>query len=232
MDGKTKKIIFFIVEGPTDENALSPILKKIFQSEEVAFHVVHGDLTSEQKVTKNNIVKSVNAHIKEEMKRYGLSKKDVLKIVHLIDTDGAFIPSDRVIYGPNRSIEYLDNLIVVKNVTEIVNRNARKTRAVSALNKTTTVGGMPYSVHYFSRNLEHVLQNITKDIGYEDKINYADEFADKYKNDIAGFLSFINSTVFAVAGDYDQTWTFIMDNNNSLHRYCNLHLALPKEQMM
>lgn len=28
MAAKTKKVILFIVEGPTDENALSPVLKK------------------------------------------------------------------------------------------------------------------------------------------------------------------------------------------------------------
>ena len=37
MASKTKKVILFIVEGPTDEDALSPVLKKIFQNEEVRF---------------------------------------------------------------------------------------------------------------------------------------------------------------------------------------------------
>ncbi|WP_346906737.1 hypothetical protein [Faecalicatena orotica] len=27
---------------------------------------------------------------------------------------------------------------------------------------------------------------------------------------------------FHVPGDYDETWKFIMDNGNSLKRYCNL----------
>ncbi|GAB1477354.1 hypothetical protein MASR2M70_21920 [Bacillota bacterium] len=49
MNAKTKKIILFIVEGPTDEDALSSILKKIFEGEgkDIRFHVVHGDMTSD-----------------------------------------------------------------------------------------------------------------------------------------------------------------------------------------
>lgn len=38
---KAKKVIFVIVEGPTDEDALSSVLKQIFSSAEVHFHVIH-----------------------------------------------------------------------------------------------------------------------------------------------------------------------------------------------
>lgn len=35
---KAKKVIFVIVEGPTDKDALSSVLKQIFSSAEVHFH--------------------------------------------------------------------------------------------------------------------------------------------------------------------------------------------------
>lgn len=38
---KAKKVIFVIVEGPTDEDALSSVLKQIFSSAEVHFHVIY-----------------------------------------------------------------------------------------------------------------------------------------------------------------------------------------------
>lgn len=44
MTAKTKKVVLFIVEGPTDEEALSPVLKAMFQSQDILFHVVHGDM--------------------------------------------------------------------------------------------------------------------------------------------------------------------------------------------
>ncbi len=75
MAAKTKKVILFIVEGPTDEETLSPVLKKAFQREDVRFHVVHGDMTSNWSVSGNNAVKTVNEHIEVERKRYGFNKK-------------------------------------------------------------------------------------------------------------------------------------------------------------
>lgn len=44
---KAKKVIFVIVEGPTDKDALSSVLKQIFSSAEVHFHVIYGDITTE-----------------------------------------------------------------------------------------------------------------------------------------------------------------------------------------
>lgn len=44
---KAKKVIFVIVEGPTDKDALSSVLKQIFSSAEVHFHVIRGDITTD-----------------------------------------------------------------------------------------------------------------------------------------------------------------------------------------
>ena len=40
-----KKVVIFIVEGPSDEAALGTIMKEYFASNEVQFVVVHGDIT-------------------------------------------------------------------------------------------------------------------------------------------------------------------------------------------
>ena len=40
-----KKVVAFIVEGPSDEAALGSIMKEYFSSDEVQFVVVHGDIT-------------------------------------------------------------------------------------------------------------------------------------------------------------------------------------------
>ena len=44
-----KKILLFIVEGPTDETSLSTVLSRIFSSDEIKFHVVHGEQTELKK---------------------------------------------------------------------------------------------------------------------------------------------------------------------------------------
>mgnify|MGYP000825847095 CR=1 FL=1 len=52
---KAKKVIFVIVEGPTDKDALSSVLKQIFSSAEVHFHVIYGDITTEDAITANTV---------------------------------------------------------------------------------------------------------------------------------------------------------------------------------
>lgn len=40
-----KKVVAFIMEGPSDEAALGSIMKEYFSSNEVQFVVLHGDIT-------------------------------------------------------------------------------------------------------------------------------------------------------------------------------------------
>jgi hypothetical protein len=224
MAAKTKKVILFIVEGPTDEETLSPALKKTFQREDVRFHVVHGDMTSNWSVSGNNAVKTVYEHIEVERKRYGIEKKDILKVIHLVDIDGAFIPADKVISGTKGAIQYFDDRIETADPEGVVDRNTRKSQVLHRLCTADAVGKVPYSIYYFSRNLEHVLHNDNGDLTDDEKINYADAFADRYGSDQKGFQAFISSDDFAVPGDFRETWNFIMQGLNSLHRHFNLHL--------
>ena len=53
---KAKKVIFVIVEGPTDKDALSSVLKQIFSSAEVHFHVIYGDITTEDVGTSKSVL--------------------------------------------------------------------------------------------------------------------------------------------------------------------------------
>lgn len=41
----TRKVVLFIVEGPSDEAALGGIFTKIFNNAAVKFDVIHGDVT-------------------------------------------------------------------------------------------------------------------------------------------------------------------------------------------
>ncbi len=54
-----KKVVVFIVEGPSDEAALGTIMKEFFSSNEVQFIVVHGDITLKDYVSKNSILKKL-----------------------------------------------------------------------------------------------------------------------------------------------------------------------------
>lgn len=224
MAADTKKVILFIAEGPTDEYALSPVLKKIFQNSHVRFHVVHGDLTSDFTVDNSNAVKTVNNHIKMELDRYGFKRSDIIRVLHLIDTDGAFIPNANVVAGDVEHIQYEENQIVTKSVPRTIARNEQKQRVLYRLYPEKMIGKSPYAVYYFSRNMEHVLHNDARNLSNEEKANYADEFADTYSQNPEGFIRFLSDFDFAVLGDYGETWRFIFAGTNSLHRHSNLHL--------
>ena len=59
-----KKIIFAIVEGPSDEEALAVIMSRIYDRNSVYFHILHHDLTSEFGVEPNNVVSKVGDLVK------------------------------------------------------------------------------------------------------------------------------------------------------------------------
>lgn len=86
-----KKVIVVIVEGPSDENALGEIMKEFFSSKEVQFAVAHGDITSDSGTTVDNALKKVNALIENIKSKYGYRWKDFTRVIHIADTDGAFI---------------------------------------------------------------------------------------------------------------------------------------------
>ncbi|HBE78030.1 MAG TPA: hypothetical protein DDW65_09660 [Firmicutes bacterium] len=231
MAAKTKKVILFIVEGPTDENTLSPIFKKIFQNEEVLFHVVHGDVTSEWLVNSTNAIKTVYEHIKVEMDRYGFRSNDIIKVIHLIDTDGAFIPSDCVVTGNVEKLCYEENRIISQNPQNTIKRNSKKTQVLSRLYPTSVIGRtIPYFVYYFSRNMEHVMHNISDDLSDDEKMDYADCLIDVYQNNTEAFIHFLADSDFTVQRDYRESWRFVFEGTNSLHRYCNLHLLFQEVQ--
>lgn len=224
MISRTKKVILFIAEGPTDEETLSPVLKKIFQKEDVRFHIVHGDLTSNWSINAQNAVKTVNQHIDIERKRYGFGKKDILKVIHLVDMDGAFIREDQVVYADQGEILYFNDHIETRSPETVINRNLRKSQILSRLSLTGKIGTIPYSIYYFSRNLEHIFHNSKKNLTDEEKVNYADAFADRYSSNPSAFISLLSGNDFTVPGNYRDTWEFISQGNNSLNRHSNFHL--------
>ena len=219
----SKKVIMFIVEGPTDADALEPVLRKIFNHERIHFHIVHGDITTKKEVSAANIIMKVASRAKQEMDRYGFRKKDILRVLHLIDTDGAFIPDSKVEFEEIEKIKYLEDKILTSDRDAIVKRNQQKTRVVCRLIGAAKVGAFDYSIYYFSRNLEHVFHDNGDDLTDDEKVEYADEAAEKYGTSEL-FMDFIRSDEIAVSGRYKETWDYIMQGTNSLKRNSNFHL--------
>ena len=223
--GKTKKVILFIVEGITDKTALGSVLDAILSNEKIHFAITEGDITTKDDVNASNVIRRINEIVKFTQERYHFKASDLLEIVHLIDTDGAFIPDTAVINNAEAMhIQYTLQNIQTDDIEKIVERNQKKLGLVKLLRSKTEINKKPYKMFYFSRNQEHVLHNEARELTTSEKNTLADQFDDLYGDAPEAFLEFIKSKDFAVSGDYAETWKFIEDGIHSLERWSNFHL--------
>lgn len=219
-----KKVIAFIVEGPSDEAALGTIMKEYFSSNEVQFIVVHGDITLKDYVSTESILIKINEQLENIKKKYRYRLDDFIKIIHIVDTDGAYISKSDIKGADVEEIQYYEDHIEARNVEEAVRRNERKGEILFKLRKTGKVNGIPYKIYFNSCNLEHVLYGELKNFSDEEKEILSDEFAEKYEGKAREFINFISDSSIAVLGSYQKTWDYIEKDKNSLCRNSNMHL--------
>lgn len=228
-----KKVVVIIVEGISDEIALEGVLRKIYSTDEVRYRIVGSDITSTFDNRRNNIKSKVTEQIKAAINRLSIDKEDILKVIHIVDMDGAYIDENHI--RENKLIDgfrYYQNRIEAKNIDEVIDRNKRKTENLNVLSELKKVFvSLDYSVYYLSCNQEHVLHNLIH-VADRDKAEYAERFNEKYEDNLEGFKEFIQNKEFAVQGDYRDTWDFIKKDTNSLKRYSNFHLILKNEGLI
>lgn len=227
-----KKVVLIIVEGPTDDDALGVIFTKYFDDNTVRVKIVHGDITTKSRVCSSNILAQITDLVKQALNEYKLNKKDLLRIIHLTDTDGAFAPDDTVVNDATKKKAFYSNdSILTCDPESIKSRNRQKSENIRKLFSTKYIWkDIPYQLYFMSCNLDHVLYN-KLNLTDEEKENEALAFAKQYKNDLAGFVSFISNPELAVQGDYLETWTYIMMETNSLHRHTNIWLCFTSHNM-
>jgi ABC-type antimicrobial peptide transport system permease subunit len=228
---KTKKVILFIVEGITDKTALGNVLTNLIETdnETVRFAMTDGDITTKNDINTGNVISKVNALVKGALDKNKFQSKDLLSIIHLIDTDGAFVPVFSVQNNSEAAhIEYSETSIQTAHLDYILERNQKKTILIDKLRGKEEINKKPYKVFYFSRNMEHVFHNEIHELSKKEKIALADRFDDMYGDNPQDFLNFIRSTDFATQGDYEETWNFIKQGNHSLERWSNFHLYFEK----
>lgn len=220
-----KKLILILVEGPTDEDALALVCSNIVKAHDLKFDVLHTDITAEETMT----VKYIEEHIRNVIdvylqKNLFIKESDILKVVQLIDTDGAFVQPAQVRQSALGKTEYFETYIEAKNKDRLIRRNLSKRKIVHHLVHSEKIAGFEYEIYYFSRNMEHVLHNIARDLTDEEKEDLAFKIADQYSDQPEAFLDLLYNADFSVKGNYEDTWKFIMENGNSLKRYCNILL--------
>lgn len=212
-----------MVEGITDKTALGAVIGKIIQDEKTEFQITRGDLTSHPSSKTSNILEKITSIVKEFSGRI-FKPKDFAEVIHLVDTDGAFISKEFVMYDSTDAPVYESSCIKTQYVEYIQNRNEQKTAILRKLIDTKTVWNtIPYSIYFFSCNLDHVLYN-EPNLSKEEKNVNSDQFERSYSENPLEFLSLINSDDICIKGTYKETWDFIQDDINSLNRFTNFNL--------
>lgn len=221
----SRKIVYVIVEGPSDDTALGAILANLYDKNSVYVEITHGDITSSKGIRLDNIVSKIGTLIKRYAASNHYTYKDFQEIIHIVDTDGVYSHDSCVIEDVScEKVMYYTQEIRCNDQKAIIQRNKVKSSILDRLITQKFVWKVSYSVYYMSCNLDHVLYNKQNSTD-EEKENKAYAFALRYKNDIHGFLSFISKSSFSVNTNYKDSWNFIKEESRSLQRYSNISLA-------
>lgn len=236
---KSRKVCLFVVEGMADKTSLALPLQNLFRHffnpAYVEFDIMNGDITADYRTKPDTIIGQLGSHIKKHLDKKKLKFDDLIQIILVVDTDGAFIPDDHVIVGARGYRKYpfyLDDSIVTANSEEqekIQVRNHRKVSNLKRIISLPKVRKIPFCVYYFSCNMDHVFHN---DANLDDnhKVSMAENIEDKFRGNYKGLIDYLrHSFPKGVECSYDSSWSFIEEGTNSLKRNSNFVLFLDLE---
>ena len=233
-----RKVLLFIVEGYTDKQSLEYPITQLAVSSRIVFQTTSGDITSRDGITRENVRNKLYDYVKQNKTKNKFKDSDYYKIVHIIDTDGAFIPDD-YLFAAEESTRvfpflpyYASEGIYCADVSKIAARNRQKSELVEELLQIGTLGRfkIPYEVYFMSTNLEHVLHN-NANVPDEQKPILADQALKDFYCSSNGLLALLNSLEVFIPGTYSDTWAYIRDNTNSLRRCSNLSVFFRQEKL-
>ena len=251
--GKKPKpeILMFLVEGPSDELALefpigafmenyAPDLTVMFTRLSRGRHgedAAGGDSTSDFGIRPDNFDRAISDRVMKDMTRLeGVYPKYIVKVIQIIDMDGAFVNDSRVV--PKYSDEgvkagktyYGDEDIEVEDVEKFRKGHEHKRRNIDYLCGKTTIKlnskTVPYSIYFNSCNLEHFICG-ERNVEHTLKCQKAREFSYRCQDDDKYFENLLSSHGLQDMS-YQETWEHIreMSGVNSLSRCSNLNVML------
>lgn len=223
-----KKIILFIVEGINDKTSLALCLSQLLNDDEIHFEITDGDITTRIGINPVNITAKIGNIVKNHSGRV-FKQSDYLEVVHLIDMDGAFVPDENISESKNGELLYELDTIKCKDVSGIKKRNHQKQEVVNKMLSISKVWiCIPYSVYFFSCNMDHVLHghaNLTR----QEKDKLAQKFEDMFINKPQEFADFFDDEQLFSGKTYVESWDFIRASTNSLKRKTNFYLYIEEK---
>ena len=221
--GAMNRLVLFITEGKSEENALYSLMKSFFRPNPVIFHIYHGDPLI-KRYRSGNPLPEIDEIVRYEMRKYGVEKEDIRRVIQSADTDGLFIPDDRIIMDPSTPHAiYTEDRIMTPCPDSIADRNNRRRKNIRKLIEARTLpSGIPFSIFYLSRNIEHALYGIVRSVNDNRKTDLAYDFADSFGYDWQAFISYIEENDLTIGNDYKESWKLIQNNIESLRRHTNM----------
>lgn len=228
-----KKYLLFIVEGANDKREIQSMIRAVTNSRFYDYYVdayciKGGDITSDYKTNEKNIISKLNEIVigwrnggEPPFQRIPVS--DVERIIHIVDTDGVFVPESAVIESNDAKVQYHDDRMCTIDRNGIVNRNRKKAGVLKKLIVTKQIDNIPYTVYFSSCNMDHLLFDIRNSDQHTKKLN-SQNFSVCCRNE-----NYLRGTVYnpqICAHTFDDSWDMIQQDYNSLQRHTNINIVL------
>lgn len=224
-----KKVLLVLMEGPNDERStyshIETFVEKVSLGLKTQQKPIFYDITNQTEkktfIDTQHIKSLINKKINEALREYHISKKDLSKVILIIDIDGVYLDDDLFIENPSiEHIEYNEKYVLCKNKKSILDRNERKRNNINfLLNYAKYLMGVPFKVYFYSCNSEHVIF---------DEMNCSEERKRELSNESMNmddelFWRNICSETVTLSNDYEDSWNIVSDIDDLIPRCTNLN---------
>ncbi len=233
--GRAKRGIILIVEGTSDQTALEGYLECLFPECTVKTYVVRGDVTNGvgkdgKKIKDYNPLKEIEIIALKVMSENGWKPQDVKEVIHVTDTDGAYIDESYVkedLTICTKMVCTPDALLSQKPIDTITRNRHKRSYTIELLSHRTLLQkykwNIPYSLYYMSTNLEHVTQGDNRAYTLQEKNDLAQEFRNHCFADEGEIRKIFHDSSLE-GKSHEESWDFILASKHSLERHTNLGL--------
>ncbi len=240
-------MLLFFVEGDSDIRTLeTPIeafldgigiegliikftkLSKNSDGEEIS----GGDPTSDIDVYPGNIEQSISDRIDREKEGIYIYPQEVVKIIQIVDIDGAYIDNQSIVERDTTSKKenrtYFEDRIETNDKFATERNLQRKRENLDFLSSKRTFKlksrTVEYSIYFFSSNLEHFMYG-EQNMESCRKVGAAADFSSKCMDDLEVFYNKMRFGEFLLKElTYDESWNYIKERGlRSLSRISNIN---------
>lgn len=206
-----KKRCLFLVEGATDRQRFS-VLQGLFDKSNLVIVPFQTDI-----LTKKSYASRYKTNISEVLSKEKIYDFDDFdEIVQIIDTDGCFLSDSLIQVDHNvTSIKYTTTSIICENPGPLKQQRENKRNNIATILKSGKI-----KLYYVSTNAEHAFDNI-QNANNKQKKQLALKMFARYSNNLGALLEKLKE-ISPDVETFEESWSFIMKDNNSLQAYSNI----------